>query len=115
MLTLATYSRRAVSVRDRYYGDAERLTCSALYAAGALRSPYRRHDGRGLVLLIDTSDAVMARAILDSLPTIEMGACGHSTLEVETEAQGYLVTRGSGDRAHDASAPPRLYSGARTG
>ncbi len=103
MLTLAiTYRRRAASVRDqRYYRDADHSAWAALRAAGVLRTLHRRIDGRGVVAMIETSDAAAVRIILDALPTVEMGACSYTTLGVETgvfdaPAPGQPSTNGAG-------------------
>jgi hypothetical protein len=84
MLTLAiTYRRRAATARDqRYYLDADRMVHAALMASGVLRQLHKRLDGRGVVLLIETDDAIEARAVMEALPTVEMGACGYTAVGV---------------------------------
>jgi hypothetical protein len=53
-----------------------------LYLGGKIREWYSRGDGRGVVLLLDTSDVAEAHAIMDGLPLGKENIMDHEYIPV---------------------------------
>jgi hypothetical protein len=53
-----------------------------LYLNGKIREWYSRHDGRGVVLLLDTRDVAEAHAIMEGLPLAKENIMDHEYIAV---------------------------------
>lgn len=53
-----------------------------LYLDGAIREWYARADGRGSVLLLNTSDVAEARSVMESLPLAKANLLDHEYIPV---------------------------------
>jgi len=53
-----------------------------LYLNGKIREWYSRGDGRGVLLLLDTSDVAEARTIMDGLPLAKENIVDHEYIAV---------------------------------
>jgi hypothetical protein len=53
-----------------------------LYLNGRIREWYSRGDGRGVILLLDTSDVAQAHAIMEGLPLAKQDLMDHEYIAV---------------------------------